>query len=107
MDEEEENEDDFRLTIEKLIIKVNNYFDFHTGEEILNTILNWKFETQDNILKILCEIGYERIAAKFMNEYLQFSSWDFFFFCVINEKQHFLKHALRNQYFEEDFISKD
>lgn len=44
----------------------------------------------------LVDIGHERIAAKYMNEYFEYSNWDFFFHCVVSEKQFFLKHALRS-----------
>lgn len=48
--------------------------------------MSWRFEGSGNILKLLSEVGHERIAAKFMDHYFQFSNWDFFFDCVVSEK---------------------
>lgn len=84
------------FTIEKLVKRINEFYDYHTSEEILSVVLKWKFETRENILKILCDLGHEKIATKFMFDHTKFSNKDFFFYCVLNEKQYFLKHALRS-----------
>lgn len=86
---------DKHLTIERIINKVNDIFDFQQGEEILSVILGWKFSASTNILQLLCDLGHERVAAKFMNDYIDYSGWDFFYHCVLEEKSYFLKHALR------------
>jgi hypothetical protein len=57
-------------------------------------------------LKILNEIGHERVASKFVKDYTEYNTWDFFFYCMIEDKQYFIKHALRENYFDVDFMSK-
>jgi hypothetical protein len=84
------------LTIETIIHKVTDLYDFHSGEEILGVIMSWRFPTNSNILQLLCEIGYERVAVRFMNDYADCSNWEFFYYCVLEEKSYFLKHALKN-----------
>lgn len=41
-----------------------------------------------------------------MNDYIDFSAWDFFYHCVLEEKSYFLKHALRKQYFDMEFMNR-
>lgn len=53
---------------------------------MMAVVLKWKFETRENILKILCDLEHERIASKFMNDHLKFSNKEFFYYCVVNEK---------------------
>lgn len=86
---------------------VHLQFDFHDAEKILETIMGWKIESKDNTLQLLCEVGHERVAAKFMDHYFHFSNYEFFFECVVNEKQYFLKYALRNQYFDTDYMHRE
>lgn len=38
------------LTVERVINKVNDIFDFQQGEQILSVILSWKFPATTNIL---------------------------------------------------------
>jgi hypothetical protein len=64
-------------------------------------------EAEGNILQLLCEVGHERIAAKYMTNYEQYSDWDFFFYCVKEEKQYFLKQSLRKQYFDTDYMHQE
>eukprot|EP00347_Sterkiella_histriomuscorum_P007582 403348366 len=94
------------FTLEKLINRINEFYDYHTSEEILSIVLKWKFESKENILKILCDLGHERIATKFMFDQIKFANKEFFFYCVINEKQYFLKHALRSQFFDGDYMNE-
>ena len=65
--------------------------------------MHWRIHTEENILKILIDLGHERVAVIFMDDFHYHSTWDFFWHCIINEKQLFLKHALREQYFNLDY----
>lgn len=94
------------FSIEKLVNRINEFFEYQSSEEILSVVLKWKFETRENILKILCDLGHERIATKFMFDHIKFANKEFFFYCVLNEKQYFLKHALRSQYFDGDYMNE-
>ncbi len=69
--------------------------------------MSWRIESEDNTLKLLCDVGHERVAARFMDNYYKFSNYEFFFDCVINEKQYFLKNALRKQYFDTDYMHNE
>lgn len=84
------------FSLEKLIKRINDYYDYHSSEDILSQVLKWKFDAKENILKILCDLGHERIASKFMFDHEKWADKDFFFYCVHQEKSYFLKHALRN-----------
>jgi hypothetical protein len=43
-----------------------------------------------------------------MNNFIESQDdYDFFFYCVSNEKTYFLKYALRNKYFPDDFPKKN
>jgi hypothetical protein len=72
--------------VDDLVKMIHNLFDFHDAEKILCQVIGWKFKTEGNILKLLCDVGHERVAAKFKNNYYQFSDWNFFFDCVMSEK---------------------
>ncbi|CDW85372.1 UNKNOWN [Stylonychia lemnae] len=105
LDEYEDEISDI-FTMEMLIAKINEYYDYFNSEEILSIVLKWKFEARENILKILCELGHERIAAKFMKDHFKYATKEFFYYCVVNEKAYFLKHALREQFFQEDYMTE-
>jgi len=66
----------------------------------------WRLPSKDNILLVLIDVGHERVATYYMDEYEKFSDWDFFFHCVETERQFFLKHALRRQYFDIDYMHR-
>ncbi len=57
------------FTIDELIQKVSDYFDRKESEKIYFQILSWKIQPAGNILKRLCELGQERVATHFMNDY--------------------------------------
>jgi len=42
-----------------------------------------------------------------MNDYPMLSDEEFFLECVIEERQHFLKHALNQQFFDLDYMHNE
>ena len=93
-----------KYTVDELVTKINEVFQHKEAEEHITKVLSWKFETHSNVLKLLCEMQHERIAAKFMDYFPSESNWDFFFDCVYEERQYFLKYALRYQYFDLNYL---
>ena len=82
------------FTVDELIQKISDCFDRKETERIFYQVLTWKVPPLGNILKKLCELGQERVATHFMNDYPGLSDEEFFLDCVNEERAHFLKHAL-------------
>lgn len=57
------------LAVDDVIGKVCEHFDKKSGEPLLKRVVGWKQEPRSNILKLLCEKGYERIATQYMSMY--------------------------------------
>jgi hypothetical protein len=79
------------LNFEMILHKVNALCNNSQVEDIIGTILDWNIETDENILKILCDLDLERIAARYMFTYTQYADFEFFFYCLIHVKDVFLK----------------
>jgi hypothetical protein len=92
------------FTIDGLIARVNECFDKKEAERIYHKVLVWNFDVKENILMQLCELGYERVATNFMNHYPEHSDFNFFLYCIENERIHFIKNALSQQFFDLDYM---
>lgn len=71
---------------EELIDKAVKFFDHNEAESFLNKIMSWGMETENNILKQLCELNHEKVSAMYMNYYLKFSDFEFFFESMTEER---------------------
>ena len=54
------------LNFEMIIEKVSSFCFNSEVEQVLASILDWKFTTEENILKILVDLELEHLAAKYM-----------------------------------------
>jgi len=54
------------LNFEMIIEKVSNFCYNSEVEQVLASILDWKFTTEENILKILVDLELEHLAGKYM-----------------------------------------
>lgn len=58
--------------------KVNSTFNFKEAEDMLKKIMMWRLPTEENVIKQLCDLGHERVAIIFMDDFHEHSNWDFF-----------------------------
>jgi len=72
--------------VERLVEMVHESFEFLEAEMILERVMAWGIHSHANVLRQLCAVGHERVAVRFMENYPQFSSWDFFLECITQEK---------------------
>jgi hypothetical protein len=57
------------LNFEIMLKKVNQFCNNSQVEEIIGLVLGWKLNTEENILKILCDLDLEHIASRYMFVY--------------------------------------
>lgn len=74
-----------------MLSKINALCNNSQIEDIIGQVLEWKISKDENILKILCDLDLEHIAAKYMFTYPMYSNYDFFFYCLTEMKDVFLK----------------
>lgn len=53
--------------MEILLYKISKIINDSELYEYLRVIFNWKLDNEENILKILCELGHEVLATKFLD----------------------------------------
>ena len=93
-----------QYTIEELLQKIASTFTPKEAEELLTKVLSWNFPASSNLLKLLCDLQHESVAARFMQHYTYESTWDFFYESLVEERNHFVKQALRYQFFDWNFM---
>ena len=93
-----------QFAIDDLIVKICLYFEKKECERLLFDVVGWNYEPRGNILKILCEKGFEKIATIYMSNYPMLSDEEFFFECIAEEREIFLKCALTDQFFDLDYM---
>lgn len=59
----------------------------------------WKLQTSENFLKALLNNNMDSVAKDFCLFYIKDATIDLFIYCIKNENEVFLKHALRNSVF--------
>ncbi len=57
------------LNFEIMLHKVNVLCNNSQVEEIIGIVLDWKINTNENILRILCDLDLEHVAGRYMFVY--------------------------------------
>lgn len=77
-----------------MIEKIAKYVNASEIERVLMKIFQWNLKSSGNTLKTLCEMDLELTASKFLKDFHKDSTAEFFYYCLFNVKDIFLKYNL-------------
>ncbi|CAI2360713.1 unnamed protein product [Moneuplotes crassus] len=73
----------------------------------VESICKWKIKASENLLKCLLESCWDHLAIKYCEFYIKDADRDLLRFCIKNENEDFLKHALNNNIFLSSVLDHD
>jgi len=75
-------------------------------KSIISQIANWRLETTENVLQALLLNRQEEIASKSAQFYAERADEKLMIFCLENQNEHFLKHALGQAIFGQNYFQE-